>query len=72
MRPGTLALVITYYGIYPHYCAGNGQITANQLVIQDGENTITSVNGNVLIGATDTNAEKVSNTAAVYADVLVI
>ena len=48
MRPGTLALVITYYGIYPHYCAGNGQITANQLVIQDGENTITSVNGNTV------------------------
>ena len=29
---------------------------------------ITSKNGNVLIGATDTNAEKVSNTAAVYAE----
>ena len=48
MKPGTLALVITYYGVYPHYCAGNGQITANQLVIQDGENTITSVNGNTV------------------------
>ena len=48
MQPGTLALVITYYGIYPHYCTGNGQITANQLVIQDGENTITSVNGNTV------------------------
>ena len=29
---------------------------------------ITSKNGNILIGATDTNAEKVSNTAAVYAE----
>ena len=48
MQPGTLALVVTYYGIYPHYCTGNGQITANQLVIQDGENTITSVNGNTV------------------------
>ena len=48
MQPGTLALVVTYYGIYPHYCTGNGQITANQLVIQDGENTITSVNGDTV------------------------
>lgn len=29
---------------------------------------ITSANGNVLIGATDTNTEKASNTAAVYAE----
>lgn len=48
MRPGTLALVITYYGIYPHYCTGEGTITANPLVYQDGENTITSVNGNAV------------------------
>lgn len=48
MKPGTLALVITYYGIYPHYCTGEGTITANPLVYQDGENTITSVNGNTV------------------------
>ena len=48
MKPGTLALVITYYGVYPHYCAGNGTITGNQLVYQDAENTITSVNGNAV------------------------
>lgn len=51
---------------------------ADDVVVQGGgygviafENSnvnITSVNGNVLIGATDTNTNKVSNTAAVYAE----
>lgn len=48
MKPGTLALVITYYGIYPHYCTGAGTITGNQLVYQDAENTITSANRNTV------------------------
>ena len=51
---------------------------ADDVVVQGGgygviafENSkvnITSVNGNVLIGATDTSTEKASNTAAVYAE----
>ena len=51
---------------------------ADDVVVQGGdygviafENSnvdITSANGNVLIGATDTNTEKASNTAAVYAE----
>lgn len=51
---------------------------ADDVVVQGGgygviafENSnvnITSTNGNVLIGATDTNTNKVSNTAAVYAE----
>ena len=51
---------------------------ADDVVVQGGdygviafENSnvdITSANGNVLIGATDTNTDKVSNTAAVYAE----
>ena len=51
---------------------------ADDVVVQGGdygviafENSnvdITSTNGNVLIGATDTNTEKASNTAAVYAE----
>ena len=51
---------------------------ADDVVVQGGdygviafENSnvdITSANGNILIGATDTNTEKASNTAAVYAE----
>lgn len=48
MKPGTLALVVTYYGVYPHYCTSAGQITANQLVMKGDEQTITSANGNTV------------------------
>ena len=39
---GKMAVVITYYGLYPHY-SGSGGISANQLISKD-EKVITSVN----------------------------
>lgn len=41
---GSLTIVFTWIGIYPHYCNSYGQISVNQLVDHSKETVITSVN----------------------------
>lgn len=40
---GSLTIIITFIGIYPHYCNSYGEIVANQLVDHSEETVITSV-----------------------------